>query len=354
MRLPLQTQRPIASRRSCSRRAFTLIELLVVIAIIALLVSILLPSLAGAREAAKTTVCGSNVRQLSISALSYSNDQKGYFCSGNFDNRKKSGYGAIDTVGWIADQVIGGYGNPGKLLCPSSPCRANQNLALSRATGSGTYTLSTVANISGASEKLQTLISRGYNSNYCQSWFMANTEMISVYPERAPDPKNINFLKGPLRDSSLSHAAPPEKVPLFGDAASLISIETNSSGDLTDRSPDIVLMPDGSQAFGCKALTNGPLTGVMDGFGATQVWTRQDYSDFGPTHGKGGLNLFGNTKVFGNIGFADGHVDLFKDSNHDGQFAQHQGVIQGINTWVYDELEPKVYGGWLNRNGLPF
>jgi prepilin-type processing-associated H-X9-DG protein/prepilin-type N-terminal cleavage/methylation domain-containing protein len=59
-------------------RKFTLIELLVVIAIIALLVSILLPSLKKAREKAQAIVCVSNQKQLYISTLEYVGDSDGY------------------------------------------------------------------------------------------------------------------------------------------------------------------------------------------------------------------------------------------------------------------------------------
>ena len=51
--------------------AFTLIELLVVVAIIALLVSILVPSLEQARQTARTAVCASNQHQLTLATILY-------------------------------------------------------------------------------------------------------------------------------------------------------------------------------------------------------------------------------------------------------------------------------------------
>lgn len=71
------TFKPRSRPRVSQRPAFTLIELLVVIAVIAALIGLLLPALAGAREAARGSVCLANLRQSFLICRTYADDNRG-------------------------------------------------------------------------------------------------------------------------------------------------------------------------------------------------------------------------------------------------------------------------------------
>ena len=58
-------------------KGFTLIELLVVISIIALLLSIMMPSLSRAKELARRTVCASNLKSIGTGIFVYANKNNG-------------------------------------------------------------------------------------------------------------------------------------------------------------------------------------------------------------------------------------------------------------------------------------
>lgn len=69
--MPSASIRSHSVNRRVANSAFTIIELLVTVAILALLIAILLPSLARARQTARSTTCLSNLRQFVVAAHTY-------------------------------------------------------------------------------------------------------------------------------------------------------------------------------------------------------------------------------------------------------------------------------------------
>ncbi len=92
-----------------ARRAFTLVELLVVMAITALLLSIMLPSLAAARERARASLCASNVRQLLLANYMYGSDNNDRACPGaaRFLENLHRWHGTRDTSSSAFDPARG-------------------------------------------------------------------------------------------------------------------------------------------------------------------------------------------------------------------------------------------------------
>lgn len=172
-------------------QAFTLIELLVVIAIIALLVSILLPSLQQAKELAKRSTCAVTLRNLGITFQLYaSEDSKGSFPPGMGITYKYWDALNRDTGTAYSGQALPPFAavmypnyidNPDALYCPG--CEA-----LNAQTG-------------------------WYKNNWWQSWG-ASVGYMFLYGPKSTDLKNNSL--GP--DSPADAVMAQDHTPISGNA----------------------------------------------------------------------------------------------------------------------------------------
>jgi prepilin-type N-terminal cleavage/methylation domain-containing protein len=124
------------------KKGFTLIELMIVIAIIAILAAVLVPNFMRAREASRLTACKSNLKNISTSVETYSNDYDGLY-PGDTSFRD-----VVSTessgVGTLAQTYIGKT-----LNCPAAARPYRYRLAT--ASGAGYWIYCPAANGSGAS-----------------------------------------------------------------------------------------------------------------------------------------------------------------------------------------------------------
>jgi prepilin-type N-terminal cleavage/methylation domain-containing protein/prepilin-type processing-associated H-X9-DG protein len=122
----MNDRRPKLIRIRCHRPGFTLVELLVVVAIVAVLSSLLLSAITLVRDAARTSKCMANLRQMQIANLAYASDWDGFYVpymKYNFTTSTSS-YFWWQNPDFI-DKITGGEGTmfpviPPNYLCPLS------------------------------------------------------------------------------------------------------------------------------------------------------------------------------------------------------------------------------------------
>ncbi len=190
-----------------SRKGFTLIELLVVVAIIALLISILLPSLGRARTLAKRTVCLTNLRQIGIATRAYAganNDEPPEISgarSNTFSQALLSTY-TVDTVDVTGAAILlptnPGFGL-GRLYstgyftemrvawCPTQP-NASFNL------DPGNVTFPWPAQFTSGARMYRS--SYNYQANHLSDNTTLAYRKLAQYPEFLPAPSAINLYNG--------------------------------------------------------------------------------------------------------------------------------------------------------------
>ncbi|MEN9360274.1 MAG: hypothetical protein RL095_1809 [Verrucomicrobiota bacterium] len=147
------------------KRPFTLIELLLVVTVIAILLSLLLPALRGAREKSHLATCSSNLRQIGMALQNFSGDNQGNVpnkISGTmFSWVGKAGTNTTLSVTTRPLNAYLGYRTNGSEV-PVARCTKDEKTGAGSYAGSGaSYSSNTITTMTGGRTSLVTATGAG-------------------------------------------------------------------------------------------------------------------------------------------------------------------------------------------------
>ncbi len=242
---------------SCGRghRAFTLIEVLVVVAIIALLISILLPSLNAAREQARVVMCKTRLNQLYGGHNFYAYDSKGVFphwtwwlsdafgCKGAKTYffkpkdiyRATGGIRSTDSRRWVEYGDIYKYVKDKEVyFCPSDS-KVRRGSSIGSGGTKGMYAIHSYTRLLDPHQFIQNRIDG------------ADVKQPKILPGHFINPDKLRrgvFRFDPLPEMERFHAIPSRVGMMFEEDQGLGEISYGNSDTLNDGQSSVILYSD--------------------------------------------------------------------------------------------------------------
>ena len=260
------------------RSGFTLIELLVVIAIIALLAAILFPVFAQAREKARTTNCASNLKQLTLAMLQYTQDYDELWNPGG--TYEWANEGAATNViqsragmGWAG--ILYPYAKSDQIyICPDDPTKPSG---------------------------VEYVVSYSYNANLAMTRLSSTVNIPALNSQLTAPSLTVVFYE--VFNQTLNNFPPSSETCLYGYTTQNRACSASGNGQTT--SDQFSGGPEGSmlcQTGWMGRALNTWGTGIYSCSGGTGL-TTQVAGQFG-VHSNGS-----------NFAFADGHVKWLAGNN---------------------------------------